>query len=194
MNFAIPPILGGEHGATLLDKLSPITCQKIIGLHNTSPKLKGRVQIKEGHLSEDYKVIDHIRQVDTFIINHTEEWIDQLLIEYAMKANERYFGYNLAGLIERPQLLKYESPSVGYTWHVDLGNGDASNRKLSMSIILNSNFGGGELHFFSEGDIPFPTSQGDIVVFSSFIPHCITRVNEGTRWALVAWFSGPQFR
>tara|TARA_R110002020_G_scaffold297278_3_gene513087 strand:+ start:3905 stop:4480 length:576 start_codon:yes stop_codon:yes gene_type:complete len=191
MNFAIPPIMGGEHGATIIDSLSISACKRLIGLHSSSSRLKGSVQL-QGKSST--KVIAEIRQVETYIIHQREEWVDQILIEYAMKANERYFGYNLSGLIERPQLLKYESPSVGYKWHCDLGNGDASNRKLSTSIILNSNYKGGELHFFTNGENVFPTKQGNIIFFSSFFPHCITPITKGTRWALVAWFSGPQFR
>ena len=57
-----------------------------------------------------------------------------------------YLDYNLVGLLERPQLLRYTSPSRGYNWHIDLGQGEASTRKISISM-LNEDFVGGELLF-----------------------------------------------
>lgn len=192
MNFAIPPIMGGVHGvATLEDILDAKVCQRIIDLQHISPRFKGAIQVKDKKRTE---VIEDIRQVESYIIHQREEWVDQLLIEQAMKANQQIFEYNLSGLIERPQLLKYKAGSRGYDWHMDVGGGDSSNRKLSCSIILNDEYEGGELQFFMQGSQTQPTIKGNIIVFSSFLSHCVTPITRGERWALVAWFSGPQFR
>ena len=48
--------------------------------------------------------------------------------------------------------------------------------------------------FFGDGVTHIPTQKGDIIAFSSFIPHRVTNIVSGERWAIVAWFSGPQFR
>jgi|TARA_R110000803_G_scaffold118773_2_gene187123 predicted 2-oxoglutarate/Fe(II)-dependent dioxygenase YbiX len=190
MNLSIPPILGGEHGVIHAGKLSSKDCSKLIALHKTSPHDKGKIQILE---SEDKKVVS-IRQVDVWRVHENQRWVDELLVSTIRKVNEDLFEYNLSGLIERPQLLRYNAGSVGYDWHVDIGQGDTSNRKLSMSIILNDSYKGGELQFFSNGISTIPTVKGDMLAFSSFIPHKVTNVTSGQRWAIVAWFSGPQFR
>ena len=100
----------------------------------------------------------------------------------------------MSGLIERPQLLRYNAPSTGYDWHTDIGSGDASTRKISCSILLNKDFEGGNLEFFSNGKQRIDMNVGDCICFSSFMPHRITRVEKGFRWALVCWFSGSPFK
>ena len=36
--------------------------------------------------------------------------------------------------------------------------------------------------------------QGSIVVFPSFVYHCVTPVTKGTRYSLVNWMCGAPFR
>lgn len=191
MNLAIPPILGGSHGVSKIQTLKNKTCKDIINLHKISEHTQGKVQITGSAIE---KKIVSIRQVDAWRIHQNERWVDELLVSNIRAINEDVYEYNLSGLIERPQLLRYNTGSIGYDWHVDIGNGDASNRKLSLSIILNDEYEGGELEFFGEGITPITTRKGNIIAFSSFIPHRVTNITKGERWALVAWFSGPQFR
>jgi len=192
MSIAIPPKLANTHGVLCVDTLSKDACNKIINLHKVSHHLKGRVQepISKG---ADYRKIVSIRQVDCWVIDESHEWIDQLLVDKAVRANET-FDYNMAGLLERPQLLRYNAPSIGYDWHTDIGSGDASTRKISCSILLNDEFKGGDLEFFSSGIQKIEMNKGDVVCFSSFMPHRVTRVEKGFRWALVCWFSGSPFK
>ena len=189
MSLCIPPILGGEHGITKTDILTEACCQRIINLSKKSSYRAGKVFNKDGKATN----VVEIRKVDVWRIHEQEEWLDELLIKQVVRANQT-FNYNLSGLIERPQLLRYRAPNNSYDWHSDLGNGDASNRKISCSILLNNNFEGGELQFFMNGSETCVMSMGDTILFSSFISHRVTRVTEGERWSLVAWFSGPQFR
>jgi len=189
MSLCIPPIMGGEHGITKTETINKSFCEKIIQLSKKSSYKSSKVYDTEGKLSNVIK----IREVDVWRIHEKEEWLDTFLIEQVVRANET-FQYNLSGLLERPQLLRYNSPTNGYDWHSDLGIGDASNRKLSCSILLNDNFSGGNLEFFLNGKQTCDMKVGDCLLFSSFISHRVTRVTKGERWALVAWFSGPQFR
>jgi len=190
MSLAIPPIIGGSHGVVSAGELTKLDCKKLINLHKTSPHTNGKVQTSS---TEDKKVVS-IRQVDAWRIHENQLWVDELLISTIRTVNEDVFEYNLSGLVERPQLLRYNAGSTGYDWHTDIGQGDATNRKLSMSIILNNDYEGGELEFFGDGVTHIPTQKGDIIAFSSFIPHRVTNIVSGERWAIVAWFSGPQFR
>ena len=191
MGIAIPPNNGGTHGVLMIDKLPFSKCERIKSLSNTSIKRQGKVQTKNSDKTE--KIVS-IRQVDTWIVHEKETWLDEMLIDIVLQANKT-FDYNISGLIERPQLLRYNYPSVGYDWHTDIGNGDASTRKISCSIILNEDFEGGNLEFFQDGIFSIENnSLGNIFCFSSFIPHRVTKITKGHRWSLVAWVSGPSFK
>ena len=65
--------------------------------------------------------------------------------------------------------------------------------KLSMSMLLNSNFKGGDLEIFGADIHPNLLNPGDSVFFPSFMHHRVTPVTEGTRYSLVVWFTGPPF-
>ena len=38
------------------------------------------------------------------------------------------------------------------------------------------------------------TMQGTIIIFPSMLQHRVTPVTNGTRYSLVQWFSGPNFK
>ena len=78
-------------------------------------------------------------------------------------------------------------------------------RKLSITVNLNKpgDYDGGNLKFdfghhtddgvrFYECEEIRP--QGSIIVFPSFIPHCVTPVTRGTRYSLVLWNLGYPFK
>tara|TARA_R110000824_G_C15214462_1_gene676984 strand:+ start:1661 stop:2335 length:675 start_codon:yes stop_codon:yes gene_type:complete len=124
------------------------------------------------------------------------------ILTYIAEETNRVFNYDLwefehhknSFIQESPQLLKYEAPSTGYDWHHDLGNGDAAERKASISIFLNDDYEGGEFCFFDKGEVIAPSSVGNAVAFSSFIPHRVKPITKGVRWSLVAWIAGPPFK
>ena len=87
------------------------------------------------------------------------------------------------------QLTKY-SPGQYYNWHQDIGAGDLSLRKISVSVQLTSKdpTGGIEI-FYGQDDPIINLEQGDLVVFPSWVAHRATQpTNE--RWSLVFWVSG----
>ena len=120
-----------------------------------------------------------------------------------LAANERAgWKYNIVAA-QSCQITRYIKDEF-YSWHKD-GIGShhevhnrpdnkflhGNTRKLSMSIILNSNFEGGD--FEIEG-LPNPTlKEGSIIVFPSFTRHRVAPVTKGIRYSLVAWFVGPPF-
>ena len=67
-------------------------------------------------------------------------------------------------------------------------------RKLSMSIILNSNFEGGDFEMRDVNNRVPRLEEGSIIVFPSFIEHRVVPVTKGVRYSLVAWFVGPPFK
>jgi len=107
---------------------------------------------------------------------------------------------------ESTQLTRYKETGY-YTWHADgigshnevYNNPDnkfrhGNTRKLSMSIILNDDFEGGDFEIFKV-EPPLPKlKEGSIIVFPSFLHHRVTPVTEGTRYSLVSWFIGSPFK
>jgi PKHD-type hydroxylase len=58
-------------------------------------------------------------------------------------------------------------------------------------------------HDHEGGEICFRTGEsasctkpkvGEVVAFSSFLPHKVKPITKGERYVLVAWFTGPPFR
>ena len=102
--------------------------------------------------------------------------------------------------IEDIQIARYRKGEY-YNWHVD-GNGirSAPNspghvRKISMSILLNDDYTGGELEIKEDGGgSEMPNTTGTIIVFPSYSLHRVKPVKKGTRYSLVAWLGGPKFR
>ena len=191
MALAIPPKLRElDVGVMAADQINQKTCAALIDLHKDSKNLavQGRIQ------HDNSNVVDmQVRQTEVFVINEDFRWVDELIVNCAIEANKQ-FNFNLTGLLERPQLLKYSAPSQGYDWHLDIGLGDSSTRKISISILLNDDYKGGDLAFFTDGESHINPDKGTAVAFPSYLPHRVTPLTEGIRWSLVCWIAGEPFR
>lgn len=143
------------------------------------------------------------------------EWLYERLIQRISWVNGAQYRFDIAGLAEPIQFLEYRESEGGgaeseqdggeksfsgrYKWHTDTGAGVASNRKLSAVIQLSdpSEYEGCRLTLFdcmSPIREVYEIGQGDMVVFPSFTPHCVTPLEKGTRRALALWVTGPTFR
>jgi PKHD-type hydroxylase len=70
-------------------------------------------------------------------------------------------------------------------------------RKLSLSLLLNDDFEGGEFHINQGNEkqpIIVPTKKGRAILFPSFMIHRVTPVTKGIRRSLVVWVLGPKFQ
>jgi PKHD-type hydroxylase len=101
------------------------------------------------------------------------------------------------------QYTEYHATDEGrYDWHMDMGHGETSCRKLSTSILLSnsSDFEGGEFQFFKGGKageeiMKYPLDNpGDMVIFPSYMIHRVTPVTKGIRRSLVLWIGGEPFK
>jgi hypothetical protein len=83
-----------------------------------------------------------------------------------------------------------------YQMHTDGVPGQS--RKLTAVLMLTdeSEYAGGflELHLPSQSPISIPREQGTMVIFPSWMWHCVTRVLEGKRNTINMGFWGPPFR
>ena len=138
----------------------------------------------------------------SFKHSHHRAWalnpngIDNSLIKNIFKnANDEIFNFDIDWEQTKIQgfLKKYKSEDFGhFDWHYDFLSESFANlgfRLLSMSIILNTDYKGGELTF-SDSQTEFTPKnlrEGSAIVFPCDIAHCVKGVESGTRYSLVSW-------
>jgi len=141
-----------------------------------------------------------------------DQWIYDTIWPYMLQANERAgWKYDIR-FAESMQITRYKKGGL-YRFHKD-GKGDhlstydepdnefkhGNVRKLSMTVLLNDNYEGGEFQFATynkeECEIHTPefNKTGMIIVFPSDMEHRVAPVTKGIRYSLVAWFVGPPFK
>jgi PKHD-type hydroxylase len=121
------------------------------------------------------------------------EWLFIKLDRLATQVNQAY-KFDLLGFFEGVQIATY-AENGHYGWHVDVGKGKTSNRKLAISVQLSDSddYQGGDLEFMC---IPQkgPRERGTAIIFPAFLVHRVSPVTQGCRKSLVSWISGEPFR
>ena len=174
-------------------ELSHEICQRLIKL--------GKGKWNQAALL-DGTIVNNVRKSDVVWIN--DQWVYDLIWKYMLAANERAgWKYDIVAA-QNCQVTRYTKDGF-YSWHKDgIGSHNevrnepdnkflhGNTRKLSMSIVLNSNFEGGDLELYMD-EVP-RLEEGSIIVFPSFMEHRVAPVVKGIRYSLVTWFLGPPFR
>ena len=127
-----------------------------------------------------------------------DEWLQALLWSYVEQANENGFGVDVVPKAEM-QITEYAAAQADhYGWHHDVHwNGQSDfDRKVSITVQLSDSdaYEGGDFEFDAVKTNADFRAQGTVLVFPSYLRHRITPITAGTRWALVAWFSGPRWK
>ena len=121
------------------------------------------------------------------------KWIYDRM-DAAVQGSNIGYEFDLVGFMSGIQFTKY---NVGdfYDWHLDIGGGGYSTRKLSLTVQLTdpSEYEGGNLEFMFAPEFQ-SRERGSITVFPSFLPHRVTPVTRGQRMCLVTWVDGHAFR
>lgn len=140
--------------------------------------------------------LDHIRKVKAYTIPAQNTYTGDLLRKVIFMMNQN-FNYNIARLNE----IIYCEYHIGdfYKMHMDIGSGQNSHRKISLSWTLNPNeFNGGKLLFYdpySKNDcVNYPVDELTILGFTPFTYHEVTPVTTGIRKSIVAWAEGTVWR
>lgn len=132
-------------------------------------------------------------------LNHQNpdyNWIYKKLLGMTMEANEELWHFNVTDILDNIQYTIYEGNGGHYDWHMDLGSGIYSRRKISITVQLSESedYEGGDLEFMIGRDIKkAPRKKGTTVIFPSFFLHRVTPVTRGVRKSLVLWISGHPF-
>ena len=152
-----------------------------------------------GSTQEDYEK-HRVSNVKFHKRNQETAWIFDRLNFVIQAANEQFYNFNLNGYSEF-QYTTYD-PNGRYDFHTDLAYGEeygnnAELRKLSLTLLLNDDFEGGEFEVNlgkEENAITVPMHKGRVVLFPSFVLHRVKPVTKGIRKSLVVWVVGPKFR
>ena len=116
---------------------------------------------------------------------------------------------------EAIQFTIYNAPDGHYTWHKDTYNlahknmvesDDIYTRQRKVSVVCNitdpSEYEGGQLEIvdptmgpdIEDRYIKIKKDRGLLTVFPSFLYHRVTPITKGTRYSLVCWLKGPEFK
>ena len=142
----------------------------------------------------DYELDKSIRDSSVFFVDRkTHKWVYDLTWEFVNLANMKSrWHYNITEQ-QNIQLTRYETGNY-YGVHRDDGLViDGMARKLSMTILLNDDFNGGDFEILGS-EIQPELKQGSVLCFPSYSFHKVNEVISGTRYSLVSWFIGTPFR
>ncbi|MGZ4850084.1 MAG: 2OG-Fe(II) oxygenase [Candidatus Bathyarchaeia archaeon] len=156
--------------------------------------------------AEEVEATEQVRRCDIKFHNRNADtaWFFDRMNTIASNLNNQFYGFDLNGY-DAFQYTSYNSEERGtYHWHMDtcLGN-DAlpanmtQPRKLSLTLLLNDDFEGGEfmVNLGNESHaqhVPIP--KGRVIAFPSFVIHSVKPVTKGYRKSAVIWVTGPKFR
>jgi PKHD-type hydroxylase len=132
-------------------------------------------------------------------MTETYKWIYDKIGNMAKEANENMYHFDLHSMPEQIQYTEYYDHEKGhYDWHMDIGHGNLSQRKISVTVQLSDthDYEGGDLQLWPGGTYPLmaPRGKGNVVIFPSFMMHRITPVTRGTRKSFVLWLGGGHYR
>ena len=124
-----------------------------------------------------------------------EDWVYKLIEPHLTHAIE-FAGWDFEISQAEPYQIAKSQVGEFHDWHQDgvgpLRKGENQTRKISLSLLLNDDYEGGELEVFPHG--PMSLSKGTMVFFPSFQAHQVHPVTKGTRYSLVVWFIGNPWR
>ena len=171
---------------------------------------RGRVTGKKdpitGEVKQDAKEAGRVSDVKFYHYDLTNEntlWIFQRINYVVESLNEQFFNYELNGY-DSFQYTEYQAHEGGkYDFHMDtiMGKNKSTDRpetrKLSVTLVLNDDFEGGEFqmnHSQEKNAETIPTGKGKLILFPSFLIHRVAPVTKGVRKSLVVWVNGPKFK
>ena len=187
MNQANPWFAASTH-IQAESKLPPIMLKEMLKTAKSLDYKKGTTNMTD----ENYRT-------STVSWLQDDTWIAGILHNIMVSVNTGYFCYDLVHFDDLIQVTQYKKGQQ-YQWHIDQGpitNDRPLPRKLSITLLLNDYFEGGDLEIYSPQDqtiYPVPLKAGSYCVFPSWLVHRVAPVTKGTRYSLVAWMNGPQFK
>lgn len=133
--------------------------------------------------------------------NEEWRWLYEKLMNMIMEANDAIWHFDLHNLTDYIQYTEYYAEKGGhYNWHQDIGPGEMSKRKISITVQLSDTdeYEGGDLEYFKGGDPEnadkAPRGKGVVFIFPSYMMHRVTKLTKGTRRSFVLWVGGEHYK
>lgn len=122
-------------------------------------------------------------------------WLYERLTTMILEANARWWRFDLVGLVEDLEFLRYEAGGH-FVLHPDFMAGSASRRKISLSVQLSDprSYDEGGLEILGTERTVASRERGSVTLFPSYVLHRVLPVTAGVRFAIVGWVYGPPFR
>ena len=204
-----------------LDAITPEKCDEIIELGHQLKFTEGRASSDQGELTTEERktgrkdILSKSPNRNSNVAFADNQDLYELVFPFMRHANqEAGWGFDIVSC-GVPQITEYKKGQF-YNWHSDgtsdrlsmytkeqVGNNElllGNVRKLSMTIVLNDDYKGGQFQFrsFDKGKPvvinPPIKNKGSIVIFPSGMLHRVSPVTKGVRYSVVAWFLGPSFK
>jgi hypothetical protein len=145
-------------------------CDYIIELKNQYPLLGDNGRWDE---FDDFRYKFYSLEYSTDI-----DWIIKRMCDYFEKEMNLH-------IFHRPTKLNLHHYTIGdeFGKHIDTGS---PIKEWNVGIILNEDFEGGDYIIFDENDnsISIDKKIGNVCIFQSQIPHQVTPITKGERWAI----------
>lgn len=129
--------------------------------------------------------------------DRTCEWLYDKIFSLASIANDNMWRFKLISAVDSIQYTEYREGGGHYDYHLDIGAGSASHRKLSLVVQLSdpSEYEGGQFEIL-RGTTPdlLPNQKGAVLVFPSYILHRVRPITKGIRRSLVIWVGGEHYQ
>ena len=125
------------------------------------------------------------------------EWVIDKIMSQVTEANNTIWNFELKSIIDNIQYTEYEGNGGHYDWHLDIGPGSISHRKISIVIQLSdpNDYVGGDLQIMTGSEYTtIPRGKGNVVVFPSFLLHRVVPLTSGNRKSLVLWVGGDHYK
>jgi len=123
-------------------------------------------------------------------------WLESLLTEGIRQINLTNYKFDLEGFSDL-QLIEYK-PGSFFKRHLDNFMGEPDyQRKLTFIIQLSSpdDYVGGDLIVYTHHDEERMTrKKNSMIIFPSYTMHEVKELMVGTRYSLIGWVLGPEFK
>jgi PKHD-type hydroxylase len=125
------------------------------------------------------------------------DWVIDKIMSQVVEANDTIWKFDLNSVIDNIQYTEYEGNGGHYDWHLDIGPGTISHRKISIVIQLSNpdDYVGGDLEIMTGSDhTKIPRGKGNVIIFPSFLLHRVVPLISGNRKSLVLWVGGGHYK
>lgn len=179
---------------------SGLTKEELIKFNNLILNLEYHDATIIGDSASGEKSLD-VRSSKIKWIPHSNDWnwLYNKFQDMITEANDELWNFNIYDIVEEIQYTEYHASDSGhYDWHQDIGPGDASLRKISLTVQLTDSdlYEGGDLEIWQGGEVrdKTPRGSGIVIIFPSYMMHRVTPVTKGVRRSLVLWVGGEHYK